>query len=399
MNKPDDGVALASARAHFPALERWTYMDVSARGVLSREVRAALDAHLDDRMMNGATDKDQFFALVERARGRFAELINADADEIAYTKNISEGLNIVATAIEWRGGDNVVLCPELEHPNNVYVWLNLRRRGVDVRSVPPRDGHIPVDALIERMDERTRVVTVSTVSFAPGFRTDVEKLGKVCRERGVMLLVDAAQSVGVQHTDVRASNIDALAVSTQKGLLALYGMGYLYVRREWAERMQPAYLARFGVDLGDAHEASIGGYDFKLAAGARRFDLGNYNFLATAAVDASMRQLLEWDTRRIEPYVQGLTHALAKGFLDLGLAVVGGEPGAHITKIVTVGEMSADHYGSGDERYNRLYAHLVENRVKLSIRRGMLRFSLHVYNNMDDVERVLDLTREFLRKP
>lgn len=401
MNKPVERVvrveALAEARSHFPALERWTYMDVSARGVLSREVRAALDAHLDDRMLNGATSKEEFFALVERARGRFAQLIGAEADEIAYTKNISEGLNIIATGLDWHGGDNVVLCPDLEHPNNVYAWLNLQRHGVEVRTVPSREGHIPVDALIERMDARTRVATVSTVSFAPGFRTDVETLGKACRERDVLLLVDAAQSVGVQHTDVRESNIDALAVSTQKGLLALYGMGYLYCRREWAERMRPAYLARFGVDLGDAHEASIGGFDFKLAPGARRFDLGNYNFLATAAVDASMKQLLEWDTRRIEPYVRGLTHALARGFLELGLLVAGGEPGPHLTKIVTVGAMSADHYGTGDERYNRLYAHLSENRVKLSIRRGMLRFSMHVYNNMDDVARVLDLTRQFLK--
>ena len=398
MNQPNEFGALLQARSNFPALERWTYMDVAARGVLSRQVRAALDAHLDDRMLNGATDKEQFFALVERARGRFARLIGADADEIAYTKNISEGLNIVAAGLHWKEGDNVVLCAELEHPNNVYAWLNLRRYGVEVRTVPARDGHIPIDALIERMDSRTRVATVSTVSFAPGFRTDVETLGKACRERDVLLLVDAAQSVGVQHTDVRASHIDALAVSTQKGLLGLYGMGYLYVRSAWAERLQPAYLARFGVDLGDAHEASIGGYDYQLARGARRFDLGHYNFLATAAVDASMQQLLQWDTRRIEPYVQSLTHALARGFLDLGLAVAGGEPGPHITKIVTVGVMSADHYGAGEERYNRLYEHLCANHVKLSIRRGMLRFSLHVYNNIDDVERVLGLTRAFLRK-
>jgi selenocysteine lyase/cysteine desulfurase len=398
MNKPSEGIVLAEARSHFPALERWIYMDVSARGVLSREVRAALDAHLDDRMMNGATDKAHFFELVERARERFAELIGADADEIAYTKNISDGLNMIATAIHWHRGENVVLCPELEHPNNVYAWLNLQRYGVEVRMVPARNGHIPVDTIIERMDERTRVATVSTVSFAPGFRTDVEALGKACRERDVLFLVDAAQSVGVQHTDVRASNIDALAVSTQKGLLALYGMGFLYVRKAWAERLHPAYLARFGVDLGDAHEASLGGYDFKLAAGARRFDLGNYNFLATAAVDASMKQLLAWDTRRIEPYVQGLTHALARGFIDLGLPVAGGEPGPHLTKIVTVGAMSTDHYGTGEERFNRLYEHLVENRVRLSIRRGMLRFSMHVYNNMDDVQQVLDLTRGFLKK-
>ena len=393
-----EAIALTEARSHFPALERWTYMDVAARGVLSNEVRAALDAHLDDRMMNGATDKALFFALVERARERFARLIGAEADEIAYTKNISDGLNMIATAIHWHRGENVVLCPDLEHPNNVYAWLNLRRYGVEVRMVPSRDGHIPVDALIEHMDARTRVVTVSTVSFAPGFRTDVETLGKACRERDVLLLVDAAQSVGVQHTDVVASNIDALAVSTQKGLLALYGMGFLYVRREWAERLNPAYLARFGVDLGEAHEASLGGYDYKLAPAARRFDVGNYNFLATAAVDVSMQQLLEWDTRRIEPYVSGLTHALARGFLDLGLTVAGGEPGAHITKIVTVGEMSADQYATGDERYNKLYEHLAANRVKLSIRRGMLRFSLHVYNNFDDVERVLALTRDFLAK-
>jgi cysteine desulfurase/selenocysteine lyase len=398
MNKPLEDLALANARAHFPALERWTYMDVAARGILSREVRAALDAHLDDRMMNGATNKDDFFALVERARARFAQLIGADADEIAFTKNISEGLNIIATAIHWHRGENVVLCPELEHPNNVYAWLNLRRYGVEVRTVPPRDGHIDVDAMIAAIDERTRVVTVSTVTFAPGFRTDVERIGNACRERDVLLLVDGAQSVGVQHTDVRASSIDALAVSTQKGLLALYGMGFLYVRREWAERLNPAYLARFGVDLGDAHEASLGGYDYALARGARRFDVGNYNFLATAAVDASMKQLLEWDTRHIEHYVHTLAHKLAYGFLDLGLTVAGGLPGPHITKIVTIGEMSTDQYGSSDERYNKLYSHLAENRVKLSIRRGMLRFSLHVYNNMDDVNRVLDLSRAFLRK-
>jgi selenocysteine lyase/cysteine desulfurase len=398
MNKPIENVALSAARSEFPALERWTYMDVAGRGVLSRRVRAAIDAYVDDRMLNGATSKEDLFALVERARGRFAELIGAPAGEVTYTKNISEGLNMIAAAVHWHRGDNVVLCPELEHPNNVYPWLNLQRYGVEARMVPPRDSRVPVDAMIERIDARTRVVTVSTVTFAPGFRTDVERLGAACRERDVLLLVDAAQSVGVLRTNVHASKIDALAVSTQKGLLGLYGMGFLYCRREWAERLHPAYLARFGVDLGDAHEASIGSYDFKLAGGARRFDLGNYNFLATAAVDASIRELLEWEPSNIERHVVSLSHALARGFLELGLPVAGGEPGPHLAHIVTMGSMSGNHYGTEDERFNRLYEHLVANRVKLSIRRGMLRFSMHVYNNMDDVERVLQLTREFLKE-
>ena len=395
MNRPIEIDAIATARAHFPALDRWTYVDVAGRGVISHEARAALDAHLDERMMNGG-DKARFFELVEDTRRHFAQLIHAEPDEIALTKNISEGLNMVATAFDWKRGDNVILCPELEHPNNVYPWLNMQRYGLEVRALGPREGHIPVDDIVARMDGGTRIVTVSTVTFAPGFRTDVETLGHACRERGVLLLVDAAQSVGVLDTNVNRSAIDALTVSTQKGLLGLYGMGFFYCRRVWAERMKPAYLARFGVDLGDAHEATLGDLSFKFAPAARRFDLGNYNYAACAAVNASMQQLLSWGTVDIERHVTGLAHALARGFLDLGLAVSGGVPGPHLANIVTVGELSADHYATGSERYNRLYEHLTANRVKLSIRRGTLRFSLHVYNNMDDVERVLDLTRRFL---
>jgi selenocysteine lyase/cysteine desulfurase len=263
--------------------------------------------------------------------------------------------------------------------------------------VKPRDNHIPVEDMIAHMDARTRCVTASTVTFAPGFRTDVDTLGKACRERGVLFLVDAAQSAGKVHTDVKLSNIDALVTSTQKGLLGLYGMGFLYVRRAWAEQMQPAYLARFGVDLGDAHEAAMGDLSFKLAAGARRFDLGNYNFAATAAVDASMRQLLEIGTPRIERHVTRLAHALAQGYVDMNVPVAGGRPGPHLAGIVTIGNMTANHYGSDDARFNGLYQFLCDNRVKLSIRRGLLRFSLHAYNSLDDVNRVLELSRTFLK--
>ena len=395
MNKAVEFDAIETARAGYPALERWTYLDVAGRCILSRTTRAAIDAHLDERMMNGA-DKDKFFALIERTRAKFAQLINADPDEIAYTKNISDGLNMIATGLDWKRGDNVIVCAELEHPNNVYPWLNMRRYGLEMRSVKPRAGHIPVDAMIKLIDRGTRVVTVSTVTFAPGFRTDVDTLGRACRERGALLLVDAAQSAGVLHTDVQASNIDALSVSTQKGLLGLYGMGFLYCRRAWAERLQPAYLARFGVDLGDAHEASMGDEQYKLMPAARRFDLGNYNFVGAAAVDASLTELLGYGMPLIERHVTGLAHALAQGLLDLGLPVAGGKPGPHYANIITLGTLGTSHYGTDDERFNRLYAWLVENRVKLSIRRGMLRFSFHLYNNMDDVARVLDLTKTFL---
>lgn len=384
---------LAEAYRDFPAAERWTYMDVAARSVFPRPVREALDRHLDHRMLDGA-DKSRLFELVEETRRRFATLIGADPEEVSFTKNVSEGLNMVAAGLDWQPGENVILCPQLEHPANVYPWLNLRRRGVEVRTVAPRDGAIPVEAMLARADSRTRVITASSVTFAPGFRVELADLGRACRERGILFVVDGAQSVGVLATDVRRDRIDALSVSTQKGLLGLYGMGFLYCRREWAERMQPAYLARFGVDLGQAHEASLGEFDFRLRPAALRFDLGNYNFLATAAADAALRYLMGWQPAEVEGYVVGLAHRLAQGILELGLPVCGGPPGPHLAHIVSVGHLgSGGHDSTEDPRFAALYAHLTANRVRLSIRRGILRLSLHVHNRAEDVGRVLELLR------
>jgi selenocysteine lyase/cysteine desulfurase len=385
---------LAQAYREFPATERWTYMDVAARGLLPRAARESLDTHLEERMY-AEVDKHGYFDLIERVRGRFARHIHASADEIAFTKNVTEGIAAIAAAIDWQAGDNLVICPEVEHPANVYAWLNLQRRGVEMRMVAPRSGALPVDEIVARIDARTKAVACASVTFAPGFRTDLATIGSACRASAAMLVVDAAQSVGVLDNDVERLKIDALAASTQKGLLGLYGMGFLYCRRDWAERLQPAYLSRFGVDLGDASEADMGSFEYRLAVGARRFDLGNYNFTAAVNADRSLAYLERFGTHAIESYVLGLSHALARGFLELGLPVSGGAPGAHLAHIVTVGVMSGGHDSTGDARMQSLHDYLLQKRVRISIRRGVLRFSLHLYNTVQDVERVLALTREW----
>jgi cysteine desulfurase / selenocysteine lyase len=391
---------LIEARTEFPGAANITYLDLGGRGLLSDGVRKAIEAHLDD-VMAGKLDKAYLFKKTEEARDRFAALINAQPDEITYTKNTSEGLNIVATSIEWRLGDNVIVCPELEHPNNIYLWLNLKRYGVEVRFVHHENGHMPIEKMIAAIDKRTRLLTVSSVSFTPGFRTDMNTLGRACRAQGVLFLVDGAQSVGVLHTDVVESCIDALSVSTQKGLLGLYGMGYLYIRRELAENMQPVYIARFGVDLGKngAHESDFNDGSFDFMPGARRFDLGNYNFAAMCAAHESLAFIHKLGTKNIEPYVLELTRELHQGFLDLGIPVCGGKPGPHMGHILTIGHYGAE--GITTERQakmDKLYAYLIENNVKLSMRRGVLRFSMHIYNNMDDINRTLALTAKALEQ-
>ena len=309
---------IAEARQLFPGAERWTYMDVSARGILSTKVRAAVDDYLYERLDNGG-NKKWMLDKIEQVRERYAQLINAHPVEIAYTKNVSDGLNMVAGGLPWEEGDNVVVCPELEHPNNVYLWYNLqKRKSVEVRAIKPRNGFIPSEEMLAAIDKRTRLLTVPSVTFSPGYVTDLKHLSETCRRNGVFFLVDAAQSVGVQHTDVTELGVDGLTVATQKGLLAFYGMGFLYCQREWAERLWPVSLARFGVDLGDAHETALGGDQLKLNPGARRFDLGNYNYIAAVAAGASMKMLLELGTRHIEAHVRRLSICSRKGCSSSG---------------------------------------------------------------------------------
>jgi selenocysteine lyase/cysteine desulfurase len=354
--------------------------------------RAAVDRYFDGLSMHGG-DKVEMFAVVESARSKFARLIGAAPDEIAITKNVSEGINIVATAYPWKSGDKVVLCADREHPNNIYIWQHLARRyEVEIVVVPSREGQIVARDLIDRIDAQTRMVSVSSVSFHPGLKTDVDVLGEACTAKDVLLLVDGVQSVGVSHVNVGRTKMDALAVSTQKGLLGLYGLGFLYVRRAWAERLEPAYLARFGVDLGDAHEADGGISAYKLMAGARRFDLGNYNFTGATAVDRSLDLILDLGTETIERHVHGLTQRMVEGFLEAGLPVVGAPFGAHFANIVTVPT------NEDDPDFNvRLEQALAGEKVKLSVRRNSLRFSSHCYNTAEEVDQVVDAVRRFLR--
>lgn len=393
--KRSNSLDFDAIRKRFPGTRDQAYLNVAARGLQSLDVRAALDAHFDE-LRDGRTYKQAYFAMIERVRGKFAQLINADSDEIAFTKNVSDGLNIIAAAMPWKAGDNIVLCQELEHPNNVYPWLNLEKRfNIKVRAIPHRAGAIDVEAMIAAIDGRTRLVTVSSVTFAPGFRTDIEPLGRACREKGAFLLLDGAQSVGVIDMDVRKLMVDGVAVATQKALLGLYGMGFLYCRHEWAEKMAPAALARFSVDLGsNMHEATTGDTQYDLMPGARRFDIGNYNYPAACAVEPALDLLLEVGTPAIEAHVCELSHWLAAGLHQLGMAVSGGSPGPHLSHTITAGKFSlAASDSPADPQSDSLYRYLIVNKVSLTARRGLLRFSLHLYNNRADIERVLDLVR------
>lgn len=389
---------IAEARTLFPGAREQIYLDVSLNGLMPLPAKEAALRHLESRVM-GRADKAELHALAERVRGQVATLLSASPEEIAITKNVSEGLNAFVSALPWEAGDNVVFCPELEHPNNVFLWYNLREtRGVEVREIPPEDGHMPVDAMIRAMDDGTTLVTASQVTFSPGFISDIPTLAREAGNRGVLTLIDAAQSAGSLDTDVGRLGVDALALGTQKSLLAFYGLGFLFIRRELADTLNPVHVARYSMDLGpDAHETAITQGPLAFQPGARRFELSNYSYIGLAAAEASLGLVLELGVQEIEAHVRGLARRLAGGLLSLGLPVAGGDPEAHLAHIVAVGISGGGRHGSADDpAMNDLHAHLARNGVRLSIRKGVLRMSIGLYNNEEEMDRVVELCEEWV---
>lgn len=393
--KPNETQATdwAAIRARYPVASRFTFLNITSGTPMSHATRAAVQG-LVDAQWDGSGSREDKQRLMASCRQRFAAIIGAKAAEIAVTKNVTEGLNIVANAIDWRPGDNVVFCQELEHPNNIYLWLELKRRGVEVRTPPARRGAIDTQAMIDAIDARTRLLTVASVTFTPGFRSELAALGRACRQAGALFLVDAVQSCGILELDVEACAIDALATSTSKGLMGMPGTGFLYVRSEWIERLRPVYVGRYSVERGKGHESEIEGASYALLADARRFEAGNYNWVGIAAAEASLGELLGIGTAQIEPHVVGLATSLAEGLESLDLAVSRPPETVARSHIVTVGELGAgDAHSSHDPRLNRIGAALQAGGVKYTVRKGMLRFGFHCYNDESDVARVLGIAR------
>jgi cysteine desulfurase / selenocysteine lyase len=387
---------ISQARDLFPAVKKCVYLSVCDRGVMADTTAQAVGRFVTAMQDTDAVKIDHE-AVLDSARRRFALLVNAVPEEIALVSNLSDGINTIAWALPWQPGDNVVLTTALEHPNNLYPWLRLRSRGLEIRDVPANDGRIDPTAIAAAMDERTRVVTCSSVTFSPGLRTELAEIGRVCRARGVFFLVDAVQSTGILRHDVEAEFIDGLATSTSKGLLGLYGCGFLYCRREWADKLAPAYLSRTGADVPQDKPSEMGGDNYAFQEGARRFEVGSHNFAGAYAADASIAMMLALGPERIELHVLELSHRLAKGLLELGLPVSGGEPGRHTAHIVTVGRLGdGGHAVTRDPKLQAWSDDLRRRGVVHTIRRGQVRFALHLFNNRADVDQVLAWTAEHL---
>jgi selenocysteine lyase/cysteine desulfurase len=308
-------------------------------------------------------------------------LIRADCDEIAITSSTATGINIVANGIPWREGDAVVV-PTVDFPANMYPWMRLTAKGVEVRRVPPRDGRISTEDLLAACDSKTRVLAVSLVQFSTGFRVAIEALGEACRLRGILLVVDGMQAVGWANVDVHVLPIDAMALQSYKWLLGPFGVGWLYLRRGLIEQIEPVAVGSRSV----TPRESFLDHRFELSPTATRYETGVLNLHGIAAAGASLDILTQVGLPAIEAHVLSLADHLAEGLAMRGCDIMSARTNVLERSPIVVfrhPELSA----------SACHHKLIEAGVIVSLREGAVRASPHFYNTNDDIDRLLDALR------
>lgn len=363
--------------AEFPVTRDWAYLDHAAVAPLPRRSGDVLRSWADDQERNGCVHWLDWESKLEATRRDLARLIGSGADEIAFVNSTTQGIGLIAEGFPWAEGDNVVTAEE-EYPSNLYPWMNLASRGVSFRAVPTRDGRIAIDDVAAAIDGRTRLLSLSHVEWSSGFRNDLDALGELCRSRGVAFFVDAIQGLGPLTVDVGRTPIDFLCADGHKWLLGPEGAGFLFVRREWIDRLRP---------LGVGWHSVVGSFndprnEFRLKPNAQRWEGGSFNMPGLQAFGASLGLLLELGPEAVSRRILANAEEVREIVLALGWRPVGSGNIDERSGIVAVERP--------DARPDEVVRRLRERGVAAACRRGRLRFSPHCYNNRDDFERLRD---------
>lgn len=367
---------ITTVRAEYPIAATHAYLNHASFSPLNNRIVRAINEHL--ALMQTTpfeSAREEIIGVMEDFKTRAARLINAARDdELTAIVNTAYGINTAAQSLPLRAGDNVLVV-EGDYPSLIYPWLNLAPRGVLVKWVPQHEGGLDLDRLAARIDPRTRVIAVSTVMFATGYKNDIAAVGALCRERGIYFVVDGIQSLGAFPLDVQACHIDVLAAGSQKWLLSPPGGGFLYCRHELLDDLQLGAYVGAGSTVDPFNFLD---YNFTLQPSSERFSLGTPNLPGIVGLHATLGMLEEIGVAAIAERVIQLTDVFINDMQERGYRVLSNLAPERRSGIVIV-EVPDPAQAA---------AKLLEANVVTSVRGGGIRISPHVYNNEEDVLRV-----------
>lgn len=364
----------------FPLIDDLIYLNHAAVAPWPKRTSAAVIAFAEQNSRYGSHFYLDWLKKQTELREQFRDLLNApSADDIALVKNTSEALSFVAYGLPWQAGDNIVSSNQ-EFPSNRLPWQSLADQGVEFREVDLRGGDTPEDALLAATDERTRLLTISSIQFADGLRLNLERLGEFCKQRGILFCVDTIQSLGAVRFDVQACGADFVMADGHKWLFGPEGLGVFYTTPAARDRLK---LTQYGWHMmKDTHNYE--NRPWEVHPTARRFECGSPNMVGIHALSASLSLLLETGMATVESLVlERAAYLRQRISADPSLTLLSPPATGLHSGIVTFQHRRADNAA--------LYRHLQRNQVVCAPRGGGIRFSAHFYNSLPELDRALDI--------
>ena len=365
-------------RALFPVTGHAVYLNHAAVSPPPLPAIEAIQAQLRDVAEHGSINYRNWVATKERARSLVANMIGARPEQIAFMRNTSDGLSTVANGLRWRPGDNLVTFRN-EFPSNVYPWLRLREsQGVEVRMCEERDGRIDVEEMIGLIDGKTRILAISQVQYASGFRLDLERLARAAHAHDALLVVDVIQAMGVVPTNVEAESIDVAAGAGHKWLLTPEGVGILYLSDRARDRIEPTLVGWTSVPDRDDYFNFAQGWN----RGALAWETGTAPTALIHGFEASLKLLTETGTERIASYLEQLTDYLCNQLSGRDYQIVSSRRPGEKSQIVCVRHLRG-------LTPMALYAHLKQRNIITAPRGDRLRIAPHVYNTREEIDELV----------
>lgn len=372
---------LQQVRRAFPHTKELIYMNHAAVSPMSKPAMDAIHAFLQERHLTNIENYFDFLPVVDEARELAAKLLGTHHDQVAFVSNTSYGLNILAQGLTWNKGDRILI-PGCEFPANVYPFMKLEEQGVKVDFITHKEGTFSLEDIEAAITPETRLLSISWVQFLSGFKADLKAIGDLCKSHDILFCVDAIQGLGALEIDVEACGIDFLASGGHKWLMAMQGIGLVYVAKPLLEQLSPfAGWLHGPIDWEHLIDYKLSFFD-----DARRFDLGTQNAVGIAALRAALSLYLEATPAWCEQQVLTNAGILRDGIKALGGTIYGDSPEHHHSGIVALKHKEA----------NSLFESLKERRIHVAVRNGLLRIAPTYYNSAEEIDTVLDVLEKLL---
>lgn len=369
-------------RGYFPILKEKVQLSSCSQSAMSVQVEAAIREYMNSWQYNGM-DWAGWIERVEQTKASFAKLINASPDEIAVFSSVSESASSVASALPFTGTRNKIVTTEMDFPCIGHVWRAQETRGARVDFVPTENHLIPLDYYEQVVDNKTLITSISHVSYYNGCKQDVKKIASLVHDKGSYLFVDAYQSAGSVVIDVKDMDIDFLAAGSQKYLLGIPGIAFLYVRKEIANQLNPTVTGWFGRVNPFAFDIRTLDY----AEGARRFETGTPPMVNAYAAHTAFDMIQSIGVEQIEAYLQTLSTVAISYAKSKGLTVISPENV----------EQKAANTAIQVKQASVIESKMKEQGIIVSARNDVIRIAPHFYNTEDDIVVAINMLADLVR--